>query len=83
MNKNYVDEVEVQILIQGAINGMIKTLDPHSTYMNNDMCKELDVETQGQFGGIGIEINLVKDVLTIVSPIEDTPAFNADLKPGD
>lgn len=83
VKKNYVDEVEAQILIQGAINGMIKTLDPHSTYMNADMYKELEVETQGQFGGIGIEITLVKDVLTIVSPIEDTPAHSAGLKPGD
>ncbi len=83
VKKNYVDDVESQTLIQGAINGMIKTLDPHSTYMNNDMYKELEVETQGQFGGIGIEITLVKDILTIVSPIEDTPAFNAGLKPGD
>ena len=83
VKKNYVDEVEPQTLIQGAINGMIKTLDPHSTFMNADMYKELEVETQGQFGGIGIEITLVKDVLTVVSPIEDTPAYNAGVKSGD
>ncbi len=83
VKKNYVDEVEPQALIQGAINGMIKTLDPHSTFMTADMYKELEVETQGQFGGIGIEITLLKDVLTVVSPIEDTPAYNAGVKSGD
>ena len=83
VKKNYVDEVEPQVLIQGAINGMIKTLDPHSTFMNADMFKELEVETQGRFGGIGIEITLLKDVLTVVSPIEDTPAYNAGVKSGD
>jgi carboxyl-terminal processing protease len=83
VRKNYVDEVEPQALIQGAINGMIKTLDPHSAFMSADMYKELEVETQGRFGGIGIEITLLKDVLTVVSPIEDTPAYNAGVKSGD
>jgi carboxyl-terminal processing protease len=83
VKKNYVDEVDPQTLIQGAINGMIKTLDPHSVFMTADMHKELEVETQGHFGGIGIEITLLKDVLTVVSPIEDTPAFNAGVKSGD
>lgn len=83
VKKNYVDEVDPQTLIQGAINGMIKTLDPHSVFMTADMYKELEVETQGSFGGIGIEITLLKDVLTVVSPIEDTPAYNAGVKSGD
>jgi len=83
VKKNYVDEVEAQSLIQGAINGMIKTLDPHSVFMTADMYKELEVETQGRFGGIGIEITLLKDVLTVVSPIEDTPAYHAGVKSGD
>ena len=83
VKKNYVDEVEPHALIQGAINGMIKTLDPHSSFMNAEMYKELEVETQGRFGGIGIEITLLKDVLTVVSPIEDTPAYNAGVKSGD
>ena len=69
--------------MQGAINGMVKSLDPHSSYMTPDLYKELEVETQGHFGGIGIEIMIIKDVLTVISPIEDTPAFNAGLKPGD
>ena len=83
VQKNYVDEVDLSDLIQGAVNGMMKTLDPHSTYMTADLYKELEVETQGQFGGIGIEITILRDVLTVVSPIEDTPAFRAGVLPGD
>jgi len=83
VKKNYVEEVDSSALIQGAINGMIKSLDPHSTYMTPELYKELEVETQGRFGGIGIEITLLKDVLTVVSPIEDTPAFIAGVKSGD
>ena len=83
VRKNYVDEVDTTKLIQGAIGGMIRTLDPHSSYMTPDLYKELEVETQGQFGGIGIEIMILKEVLTVVSPIEDTPAFNAGIKSGD
>jgi len=83
VRKNYVDDVDTTKLMQGAISGMIKSLDPHSSFMSPDLYKELEVETQGQFGGLGIEIMILKDVLTVVSPIEDTPAFNAGLKPGD
>jgi carboxyl-terminal processing protease len=83
VQKNYVEEIESKKLIEGAINGMMKSLDPHSTYMTADMYKELEVETRGSFGGIGIEITIKKDVLTVVSPIEDTPAFNAGIKAGD
>ena len=83
VQKNYVEPVEQKTLIQGAINGMMKSLDPHSSYMTADMYKELEVETRGSFGGIGIEITILKDVLTVVSPIEDTPAFQAGIKAGD
>jgi len=83
VQKNYVEQVESKKLIEGAINGMMKSLDPHSTYMTSDMYKELEVETRGSFGGIGIEITIKKDVLTVVSPIEDTPAFLAGIKSGD
>lgn len=83
VQKNYVEPVEQKTLIQGAINGMMKSLDPHSSYMTADMYRELEVETRGSFGGIGIEITLLKDVLTVVSPIEDTPAFQAGIKAGD
>ena len=83
VQKNYVDEVDSTVLIQGAINGMMKSLDPHSAYMTAETYQELEVETQGRFGGIGIEITILKDVLTVVSPIEDTPAYKAGVKSGD
>jgi carboxyl-terminal processing protease len=83
VQKNYVEPVEQKTLIQGAINGMMKSLDPHSSFMTAEMYKELEVETRGSFGGIGIEITILKDVLTVVSPIEDTPAYQAGIKAGD
>jgi carboxyl-terminal processing protease len=83
VEKNYVEPVETEKLMQGAINGMIKSLDPHSSFMTAEMYKELEVETRGSFGGIGIEITLQKDILTVVSPIEDTPAYIAGVKAGD
>lgn len=83
IQKNYVEETKPEDLINGAINGMLRTLDPHSSFMLPDMYKELQVETKGSFGGIGIEISMKKGILTIVSPIEDTPAFRAGLKAED
>ncbi|MCE5265607.1 MAG: S41 family peptidase [Deltaproteobacteria bacterium] len=83
VEKNYVEPVDTQKLMQGAINGMIKSLDPHSSFMTAEMFKELEVETRGSFGGIGIEITIQKEVLTVVSPIEDTPAYKAGVKAGD
>ena len=83
VEKNYVEPVESDKLMQGAINGMMKSLDPHSSFMTAEMYKDLEVETRGSFGGLGIEITILKDVLTVVSPIEDTPAYNAGIKAGD
>jgi carboxyl-terminal processing protease len=83
IQKNYVEETTAEDLIYGAINGMLKTLDPHSSFMGPDIYKELQVETKGSFGGIGIEITMRTGILTIVSPIEDTPAFRAGLQPAD
>jgi carboxyl-terminal processing protease len=83
VQKNYVKEVTDKELIQGAINGMLQSLDAHSAFLTEDMFKELQVETKGEFGGLGIEITLDNGVLTVVSPIEDTPAFKGGLKPGD
>jgi carboxyl-terminal processing protease len=83
VQKNYVKEVSDKELIQGAINGMLQSLDPHSSFLTEDLFKELQVETKGEFGGLGIEITLENGILTIVSPIEDTPAYRAGLKPGD
>jgi len=83
IQKNYVEETTSENLIYGSINGMLRTLDPHSSFMPPDVYKELQVETKGSFGGIGIEISIKEGVLTIISPIEDTPAFRAGLKAGD
>jgi carboxyl-terminal processing protease len=83
IEKNYVEEVEPAVVIEGAIKGMTRALDPHSTYMNADMYKELQVDTKGTFGGLGIEISIQNDVITVVSPIEDTPAYEAGIKAQD
>ena len=83
VQKNYVKDVSNKELIQGALNGMLQSLDPYSEYLNEEMFKELQVATTGEFGGLGIEITLENGILTIVSPIEDTPAYKAGLKPGD
>ena len=83
VQKNYVDEVTTDQLIEGAINGMLTSLDPHSAYLTPDLYKELQVDTKGSFGGLGIEITMRNNILTVVSPIEDTPAYRAGVKAGD
>jgi carboxyl-terminal processing protease len=83
VQKNYVDPVSTKQLIDGAVNGMLTSLDPHSAYLTPDLYRELQVDTQGSFGGLGIEITVKSGILTVVSPIEDTPAFRAGIKPGD
>jgi carboxyl-terminal processing protease len=83
VKKNYVEEVETKNLVNGAINGMLSSLDPHSAYLTPDLYKELQMDTQGRFGGLGIEITVKGGILTVVSPIEDTPAAKAGIKPGD
>ncbi len=83
IQEDYARDVKDKELINGAINGMLQSLDPHSSYLTEDLFKELQVETRGEFGGLGIEITLENGVLTVVSPIEDTPAFKAGLMPGD
>ncbi|MBI5577499.1 MAG: S41 family peptidase [Deltaproteobacteria bacterium] len=80
---SYVEEPNVDELINGAIKGMLQTLDPHSSYLTPDMLKQVEVETKGSFGGLGIEIGIKDGVLTVISPIEDTPAFRAGLQAGD
>src|SRR5437870_13849577 len=79
----YVQPVEDKKLITEAINGMLTGLDPHSAYLDQEAFKELQVGTQGQYGGLGIEVGMEEGFVKVVSPIEDTPAFRAGLKPGD
>ncbi len=83
IKKNYVDEVKTKDLIAGAIKGMVSSLDPHSGYMTVDAFKELQVETKGEFGGLGIQIGAKDGLLTVIAPIEDTPAYRAGIKAGD
>jgi carboxyl-terminal processing protease len=83
VKKNYVEDVETKNLVNGAINGMLNSLDPHSAYLTPDLYKDLQSDTQGRFGGLGIEITVKGGMLTVVSPIEDTPAHKAGIKPGD
>ena len=79
----YVEPVEDKKLITEAITGMLTGLDPHSAYLDQDAFRELQVGTQGEFGGLGIEVGMEDGFVKVVSPIEDTPAFRAGLKPGD
>ena len=83
VEKNYVEPVNLDTLVEGAIKGMLLTLDPHSGYMDREVFKELQVETKGEFGGLGIEITVKDGLLTVVAPIEDSPAARAGLKAGD
>ncbi len=83
VQKHYVDDTKVKDLVQGAIRGMLSTLDPHSAYMTPDMYKEMQVETKGEFGGVGIQIGVKENRLAVISPIEGTPAYRAGIKAGD
>ncbi len=79
----YVEEVDTKKLIYGAIKGMLQELDPHTNFLPPDLYKEFESETSGEFGGLGIEITVQNDVLTVISPIEDTPAWEAGIQAGD
>lgn len=83
IKKNYVDEVKTKDLVISATKGMVSSLDPHSAFLTPEALKELKVETKGEFGGIGIQIGIKDGVLTVIAPIEDTPAFKAGIKAGD
>ncbi len=79
----YVEEVDTKKLIYGGIKGMLRELDPHTNFLPPEIYKEFETETSGEFGGIGIEITVQNGVLTVISPIEDTPAWKAGVKAGD
>lgn len=83
VKKSYVEEVDSKKLIYGAINGMLTALDPHSSFMSPETFKEMKIDTKGAFGGLGIEISIKDGILTVISPIEDTPAQRAGIKAGD
>jgi carboxyl-terminal processing protease len=83
IQNQYVDETEPRDVIYGAVRGMLRTLDPHSSFLDPESYREMQVETSGSFGGLGIEITIRDDMLTVVAPIEGTPAFRAGIQPGD
>jgi carboxyl-terminal processing protease len=80
---DYVEQVDDEQLVEAAINGMLTSLDPHSGYMNAKRFNEMKVQTQGAFGGLGIEVTMEGGLVKVVSPIDDTPAFKAGIQPGD
>ncbi len=83
VRNDYVEEVKDSDLIEAALNGMLTSLDPHSSYMTEKAFKEMQVQTKGEFGGLGIEVTMENGLVKVVSPIDDTPAFKAGIQPGD
>ena len=83
VRSEYVDEVADDTLVESAINGMLTSLDPHSNYLNTKNFNDMKVQTRGEFGGLGIEVSMENGLVKVVSPIDDTPAARAGLKPGD
>src|SRR5438874_12168591 len=83
VENNYVEPVDEQQLMYGAIRGMLDTLDPHTVFMPPDVFKEMKIDTSGEFGGLGIEIARKADNIVVVAPIDDTPAQRAGIKAGD
>ncbi len=80
---DYVEDIPDQDLIEAAIGGMLTSLDPHSNYLNAKSFRDMQVQTRGQFGGLGIEVTMENGLVKVVSPIDDTPAFRAGIEPGD
>ena len=83
IKKDYVDEVDQTEMIDSAINGVLQSLDPYSAYMSPENFNEMQTDTRGEFGGLGIEIGMESGVVKVISPIDDTPAANAGIKAGD
>ncbi len=83
VRSEYVEEVADKDLIEYAVNGMLSSLDPHSSYLNEERFNEMKVETRGQFGGLGIEVTMENGLVKVVSPIDETPAFRAGIQAGD
>ena len=79
----YVDKTDDKALIEAAINGMLQSLDPHSSYLNEDSFRDMQVQTRGEFGGLGIEVTMEQGLVKVVSPIDDTPAARAGIEAGD
>ena len=83
IKKEYVDEINQAEVMDSAINGVLQSLDPYSAYMSPELFKEMQTDTKGEFGGLGIEIGMEAGVVKVISPIDDTPAAIAGIKAGD
>ena len=83
IENDYVTEVDDAALIEAAIEGMLESLDPHSSYMNPDSFRDMQVTTRGEYGGLGMEVTIRDEMVTVISPFEDTPAERAGMEPGD
>ena len=83
IKKEYVDDVDQAEVMDSAINGVLQSLDPYSAYMSPELFKEMQTDTRGEFGGLGIEIGMESGVVKVISPIDDTPAAKAGIKAGD
>ena len=83
IEKDYVDEVDQAEMMDSAINGVLQSLDPYSAYMSPELFKEMQTDTKGEFGGLGIEIGMEAGVVKVISPIDGTPAEKAGIKAGD
>src|SRR5205085_1843956 len=83
IRRDYVEPVDEKTLMENAINGMLAALDPHSSYMNPKVYKDMQVQTRGEFGGLGIEVTMENGVIKVVLPIDDTPASKAGIQSGD
>ncbi len=83
IQKDYVDDVDQSEMMDSAINGVLQSLDPYSAYMSPELFKEMQTDTKGEFGGLGIEIGMESGVVKVISPIDDTPAAKAGIKAGD
>ena len=83
IKKEYVDEINQSESMDAAIDGLLQSLDPYSAYMSPEIFNEMQTETSGEFGGLGIEVNMESGVVKVISPIDDTPASRAGIKAGD
>ena len=83
IKKDYVDDVDQAEIMDSAINGVLQSLDPYSAYMSPELFKEMQTDTKGEFGGLGIEIGMESGVVKVISPIDETPAAKAGIKAGD
>ena len=83
IKEEYVEDVDQSKVMESAINGVLQSLDPYSAYMSPELFKEMQTDTRGEFGGLGIEIGMEAGVVKVISPIDDTPAQKAGIKAGD